>query len=64
MYFSRSEDGGKSFERYRTLCGDHHDLWIDPKDNSRLIVGDDVSVSNDAAFKLVHAYESTYSSIL
>ena len=49
--FWRSEDGGKSFERYRTPHGDHHDLWIDPEDNSRLIVGDDggAQVSNDAA---------------
>ena len=49
--FWRSEDGGKSFDRYRTPHGDHHDLWIDPKDNSRLIVGDDggAQVSNDAA---------------
>ena len=49
--FWRSEDGGKSFERYRTPHGDHHDLWIDPEDNSRLIVGDDggAQVSNDGA---------------
>ena len=49
--FWRSEDGGKSFNRYRTPHGDHHDLWIDPKNNSRLIVGDDggAQVSNDAA---------------
>ena len=49
--FWRSEDGGKSFERYRTPHGDHHDLWIDPEDNSRLIVGDDggAEVSNDGA---------------
>ena len=33
------------------LHGDHHDLWIDPEDNSRLIVGDDggAQVSNDGA---------------
>ena len=49
--FWRSEDGGKSFDRYRTPHGDHHDLWIDPEDNSRLIVADDggAQVSNDAA---------------
>ena len=49
--FWRSEDGGKSFDRYRTPHGDHHDLWIDPEDNSRLVVADDggAQVSNDAA---------------
>ena len=49
--FWRSEDGGKSFDRYRTPHGDHHDLWIDPEDNSRLIVADDggAQVSNNAA---------------
>ena len=49
--FWRSEDGGKSFDRYRTPHGAHHDLWIDPEDNSRLIVADDggAQVSNNAA---------------
>ena len=49
--FWRSEDDGKSFERYRTPHGDHHDLWIDPENNNRLIVADDggAQVSNDDA---------------
>ena len=49
--FWRSEDGGKSFDRYRTPHGDHHDLWIDPKNNKRLIVADDggAQVSSDDA---------------
>ena len=49
--FWRSEDGGKSFDRYRTPHGDHHDLWIDPDNNNRMIVADDggAQVSNDDA---------------
>ena len=49
--FWRSEDGGKSFDRYRTPHGDHHDLWIDPDNNKRMIVADDggAQVSNDDA---------------
>ncbi len=49
--FWRSEDGGKSFDRYRTPHGDHHDLWIDPNNNRRMIVADDGGgqVSNDDA---------------
>ena len=49
--FWRSEDGRKSFDRYRTPHGDHHDLWIDPENNKRLIVADDggAQVSSDDA---------------
>jgi photosystem II stability/assembly factor-like uncharacterized protein/DNA-binding FrmR family transcriptional regulator len=37
----RSADGGKKFAPVRTPHGDHHDLWIDPADPARMIVGDD-----------------------
>lgn len=37
----RSKDGGKSFSRIRTPHSDHHDLWMDPVESTRLIVGDD-----------------------
>jgi photosystem II stability/assembly factor-like uncharacterized protein len=37
----RSRDGGKTFQPIRTPHGDHHDLWIDPEDSQRMIVGDD-----------------------
>ncbi len=37
----RSKDGGKTYEQIRTPHGDHHDLWIDPQDPARMIVGDD-----------------------
>jgi photosystem II stability/assembly factor-like uncharacterized protein len=39
--FHKSQDGGKSWERIRTPHGDHHDLWIAPEDNQRMIIGDD-----------------------
>lgn len=37
----RSRDGGKTFQSINTPHGDHHDLWIDPEDENRMIVGDD-----------------------
>ena len=39
--FMVSSDGGKSFSSMRTPHGDHHDLWIDPKNGKRMIVADD-----------------------
>jgi photosystem II stability/assembly factor-like uncharacterized protein len=39
--FMRSRDGGRTFQGVRTPHGDHHDLWIDPEDGSRMIVADD-----------------------
>ena len=39
--FMRSRDGGKTFQSVRTPHGDHHDLWIDPENGSRMIVADD-----------------------
>jgi len=46
----RSRDGGKTFQPISTPHGDHHDLWIDPTDPSRMIVADDggAQVSFDA----------------
>lgn len=39
--FLKSTDGGKTFKTLNTPHGDHHDLWIDPEDGSRMIVADD-----------------------
>ena len=49
--FMVSSDGGKSFSSMRTPHGDHHDLWIDPKNGKRMIVADDggAQVSLDGA---------------
>ncbi|MEO7311228.1 MAG: hypothetical protein ABIX01_12575 [Chitinophagaceae bacterium] len=46
----RSTDAGKTFKPINTPHGDHHDLWIDPEDASRMIVSDDggAQVSFDA----------------
>ncbi len=39
--FWRSKDGGKTYESIRTPHGDHHDLWIDPNEPQRMVIGDD-----------------------
>ncbi len=39
--YHQSKDGGKTFERFNAPHGDHHDLWISPEDNQRMIIGDD-----------------------
>ena len=47
--YHRSKDGGKTFETFNAPHGDHHDLWIDPHNNKRMIIADDGGgqVSND-----------------
>ena len=44
-----STDGGRTFSLQRAPHGDHHDLWIDPADNERMIIADDggAQVSTD-----------------
>ena len=37
----KSSDGGKSFSALHVPHGDNHDMWIDPDDSSRFIVGND-----------------------
>ncbi|HZX82418.1 MAG TPA: hypothetical protein VFF19_02550 [Reyranella sp.] len=37
----KSTDGGATFSEVTTRHGDNHDLWIDPKDPSRMIEGND-----------------------
>jgi len=48
--YHKSKDGGKSFATYNAPHGDHHDLWIAPEDNQRMIIADDggAQVSFDA----------------
>ena len=41
VQFLRSGDGGRTFTPIPTPHGDHHDLWIDPADPSRMINGND-----------------------
>jgi len=49
--FMVSNDGGKTFTSTNTQHGDHHDLWIDPKNGKRMILCDDggAQVSLDGA---------------
>ncbi|MEM1402250.1 MAG: glycosyl hydrolase [Pseudomonadota bacterium] len=44
-----STDGGKTLSLHVAPHGDHHDLWIDPADNQRMIIADDggAQVSTD-----------------
>ncbi|QCW98760.1 glycosyl hydrolase [Aggregatimonas sangjinii] len=44
-----STDGGKTFELKNAPHGDHHDLWIDPENNKRMVIADDggAQISND-----------------
>lgn len=45
-----STDGGKTFQLKNAPHGDHHDLWIDPNNNQRMIIADDggAQISTDA----------------
>jgi photosystem II stability/assembly factor-like uncharacterized protein len=57
--FHKSSDGGKSFTTMlRTPHGDHHDLWIDPTEPSRMVVGDDggaqITVDAGASWTTYH----------
>ncbi|WP_296634664.1 glycosyl hydrolase [Polaribacter sp.] len=48
--YHKSTDGGRTYKTYNAPHGDHHDLWIAPEDNQRMIIGDDggAQVSFDA----------------
>ncbi|EAZ81182.1 VPS10 domain-containing protein [Algoriphagus machipongonensis] len=39
--YHKSTDGGKTFKSANAPHGDHHDLWIAPDDNQRMIIADD-----------------------
>ncbi len=47
--YHKSTDGGKTFKGNNAPHGDHHDLWIDPANNQRMIIADDggAQVSED-----------------
>ena len=48
--YGTSKDGGKTWSLKNAPHGDHHDLWIDPNNNQRMVIADDggAQVSNDA----------------
>ena len=39
--YHKSRDGGRTFTAHYANHGDHHDLWIDPENPDRMIIGDD-----------------------
>lgn len=39
--YHKSKDGGKTFQSFNAQHGDHHDLWIAPEDNQRMVIADD-----------------------
>jgi photosystem II stability/assembly factor-like uncharacterized protein len=39
--YHKSTDGGKTFKSSNAPHGDHHDLWIAPEDNQRMVIADD-----------------------
>lgn len=41
VQYYKSTDGGKTFRPGGAGHSDHHDMWIDPADNQRLIMGND-----------------------
>ena len=54
----RSIDAGVTFQRVPTPHGDNHDLWIDPRDVRRMIVGCDggaaVTFTGGASWSRIH----------
>ena len=40
-YLMMSDDGGGTFEPMSTDFDDHHDFWVDPEDNNRVVDGND-----------------------
>jgi len=50
VQYHKSTDGGKTFKTFNAPHGDHHDLWIAPEDNQRMIIADDggAQISFDA----------------
>ncbi len=56
--FFKSVDAGKTFTPVATPHGDHHDLWIDPKNPARMIHGADggaiVSLDGARSWSSIH----------
>ncbi|RLT38741.1 MAG: glycosyl hydrolase, partial [Chloroflexi bacterium] len=58
LNFWKSVDGGKSFQEVATAHGDNHALWIDSKNNRRMIEGHDggagVSFNGGESFSSIY----------
>ena len=56
--YHKSKDGGKTFQSNNAPHGDHHDLWIAPEDNQRMIIADDggaqISYNGGATWSTYH----------
>lgn len=56
--YHKSTDGGRTFESSNAPHGDHHDLWIAPEDNQRMVMADDggaqVSLDGGARWSTYH----------
>ena len=54
----KSSDGGKTFVEIPTPHGDNHDLWIDPRNNRRMVQGNDggacVSFNGGESFSTIY----------
>lgn len=54
----KSSDGGRTFVEVTTPHGDNHDLWIDPRNNQRMIQGNDggacVSFNGGASWSTIY----------
>ena len=54
----RSIDGGKTWENISTQHGDHHNVWINPKDSKNMIVSDDGGA--EITFNACKSWSSIY----
>lgn len=41
----KSIDGGKTWESFSAMHGDHHDMWINPNNSKNLVIADDGGAS-------------------
>ncbi len=58
VQFWKSIDGGHTFSEMRLPHGDHHDVWLDPRNNDRIISGSDggasVSLNGGASWSTLY----------
>ncbi len=57
----KSTDAGAHFEQMPTPHGDNHDLWIDPRDNRRMIQGNDGGAN--VSFNAGASWSSVYNQL-
>ena len=57
----KSTDAGAHFTQVRTPHGDNHDLWIDPRDNRRMIQGNDGGAN--VSFNAGASWSSVYNQL-